>query len=208
MLSVNIDMSAMPPLPSSLTPAQRAAVLRSGGNRVQAAIQKNFTGLAAKSNSRRYWKDARNSTKVEMRGDSCAVSVNHKGVRLHWQGGEVRPTGRPSEATGRPTRRLLIPFAESPLRKRRETLAETMSRGAMADYRVVVIGGKNGSALLAAVRQRKKKTDIVWLGRLVHRARFHPRPEVIPPGETLRREAMQGMVQHMKHLLNQKRPKK
>lgn len=208
MLSVNINMSAMPPLPSSLTPAQRAAVLKSGGNRVQAAIQKNFTDLAAKSNSRRYWKDARNSTKVEMRGDSCSVSVNHKGVRLHWLGGEVRPTGKPSESTGRPTRRLLIPFAESPLRKRRETLAETMGSSGMKEYRVVVIKGDGRCPLLAAVRPRKKKTDIIWLGRLVHRARFHPRPEVIPPGETLRREAMQGMVQHMKHLLNKKRPKK
>lgn len=205
MLSVKIDLSGMPELPSSLTPEQRAAVLQSGGNRVQAALQKNFTELGARSGSRRYWKDARNSVKVIIQGDTCAVRVNHKGVRLHWKGGEVRPTGKPSESTGRPTRSLLIPFSDSPLRKRRETLAETMSRGAMARHRIIIAKSKGRSPVLMAVRARKKKTDVVPLGVLVKRARCAPRPEVIPPAETLRREAMQGMVARMKTFITPKK---
>lgn len=114
------------------------------------------------------------------------VAIFQKGVRLHWKGGTVRPTGRTSEATGKPTKSLLIPFADSPLRKRRVTLAELH----LPADSIHVLKSRNGCPILAATKSLKTRTNLVWLGKLVKAASFRPRPEVLPAAEALQRSAI------------------
>ncbi len=67
---------------------------------------------------------------------------------------------------GRPTKRLLIPFADSPLRKRDVTLAELK----LPPEKVHVITSRNGCPLLLHGKRLKTRTNLTWLGKLVPRA--------------------------------------
>ncbi len=117
-------------------------------------------------------------------------------VRRIGKGGTVRPTGRISDVTGKPTRSLLIPFDDSPLRKTRQTLKEWAGT-----KQIRVIKSRNGCPILIATEEKKTRTNITWLGKLVKQAHHKPRPEVMPDSDTLSAALAQGAKQSVKHLL-------
>lgn len=116
-----------------------------------------------------YWKEAAKRVETASTQDGAAVSINHRGVRLHYYGGTVYPTGRPSAVTGKPTKRLLIPTEESPLRKRRVALYELG-----LDKKAVHVEGGKLIADMGGVP--------VVLGLLARKAE-HPADPTVLPGE-------------------------
>lgn len=185
-------------LPDSLTPEELTGVARDSALAVAVAIRKNFRTLADKSQSRYYWRGAIDSTEVDQQASNgvATIRISQVGVRLHWKGGTVRPTGRPSEVTGKPTRSLLIPFDDSPLRKTRQTLKEWSGT-----KQIRVIKSRRGCPILIATEEKKTRTNITWLGKLVRSTHHDPRPEVMPTSEELSAALHKGAKQHIKHLL-------
>lgn len=162
-------------------------------------VKANFTQLAARSGSRSFWHGADALTRVAGEEDGrTVVTVSQRGVRLHWKGGDVRPTGRPSAVTGKPTRSLLIPFADSPLRKQSISLAEL----GVPKESIHVIKSKRGCPILVAGKEEETRTNLIWLGKLVKRAHFEPRPEVLPSGEMLQRAALTGGIAKVQDILD------
>ena len=200
MITLRIDMAGTPRLPR-MGAAEMNFIARVAAQGVAGEVAKNFTRLAAASGSRSYWREAAGSTRVEetagaegaLRG-TAAVVVRKVGVRLHWLGGDVRATGQRSEVTGKPTRALLIPFEDSPLHKQRKTLHEL----GYPQEQVHVVKSRNGCPLLVAEDRKKTRTNLIWLGKLVERAHFEPRPEVMPSDEAMHAAA----VQHAKDFLS------
>lgn len=198
MYKVDIRLSPIPTLPDFLSPTAQEMILRNGGEAIADAVRENFGVLNDRSNSRRYWKDAANSVRTTRHGAGYAVIISHKGVRLHWKGGTVRPTGKPSRVTGRPTKNLLIPFADSPLRQARQTLEEfTQHHGG---YEIRCIPGKGGICL-AAAKQGAKESDYIWLGKLVKKATHKPRPEVLPSVDAMNNAARAAMLSTFSQLM-------
>jgi len=110
------------------------------------------------------------------------VTVSHTGVRLHLLGGTVRATGRISPVTGRPTKSLLVPGPDSPLRKRRITLAEA---GIPQEEIMVLYSVKSRMPYLARVQERKRmykgwKQKITPLGLLLKSVTHDPDRTVLP----------------------------
>lgn len=82
----------------------------------------------------------------------ASFAITQVGVRLQWLGGTVRPTGRQSEVTGKPIRCLLIPFKDSPLRRR------SLASLNFPEEEVMVLEDvASGRAVLARVRERKRR---------------------------------------------------
>lgn len=191
MIAVKMDMLGIPRLPR-LSAEEMGEVAQDAARGVRVVVRRNFRKLASASGSRSFWRKAAGATDVEpmpgaegaQRG-MAAVVVRQKGVRLHWLGGDVRATGQRSEVTGKPTKALLIPFEDSPLRKRRKTLKELNYPA----EQLHVIKSKSGCPLLVAEDRKKKRTNLIWLGKLVQKAHFEPRPEVLPTVEEMNQEA-------------------
>lgn len=174
-------------------------------------VKSNFTQLAARSGSRRYWYGADALTQVAGEEEGRAVVVvRQRGVHLHWKGGDVRPTGRLSEVTGKPTKSLLIPFPDSPLRQRGISLAEL----GVPQESIHVIKSKKGCPILVAgiekktrlradgATPRQARTNLIWLGKLVKSAHFEPRPEVLPSENELQRAALTGGIAKIQDILD------
>lgn len=199
MITLKMDMMGVPRLPRFSAEAM-GFIVRVAANGVAGAVAKNFDRLNARSSNSSFWGKAADSVGVEpmagvegaQRG-MAAVVVRQKGVRLHWLGGDVRATGQRSEVTGKPTKALLIPFVDSPLRKQRKTLAEMR----YPEEQLHVIKSKGGCPLLVAEDRKKKRTNLVWLGKLVRQAHFEPRPEVMPTEEAMHAAA----IEHAKNVL-------
>lgn len=198
MLKLVVKASELPPLPR-FSEEEEAAIRGEAAAMVCGVVKSNFTQLAAKSGSRRFWHGADALTRVAAEEDGRAiVVVSQRGVRLHWKGGEVRPTGRPSAVTGKPTKSLLIPFPDSPLRKRGISLAEL----GVPKESMHVIKSKKGCPILVAGIEKKRHTNLIWLGKLVKRAHFEARPEVLPSENELQRAALTGGISKIQEILN------
>lgn len=210
MLKLVVKASELPPLPR-FSAEEESEIRGSAAVVVCGVVKQNFTQLAAKSGSRRFWHGADALTRVAAEEDGRAiVVVSQRGVHLHWKGGDVRPTGRPSEVTGKPTRSLLIPFPDSPLRQRGISLAEL----GVPQESIHVIKSRKGCPILVAgiekktrlrsdgATPRQARTNLIWLGKLVKRAHFEPRPEVLPSEELLQRAALTGGISKIQEILD------
>lgn len=183
-----------------------AAWNHEAGLGVAAEVKKNFRNRAAKVNSRHYWRRAHDLTQVRQERGKTAVVIAAKGVRLHYHGGTVRPSGRPSEVTGRPTRSLFIPLKNSPSAKRGETLAETLKKMPGYEVRVVpALSPGRGCPCLVAVKKGKRQDKYVWLGRLVKQTRHKPDKTVLPEPAVMRKSAMMAVWERMKQDLAEDR---
>lgn len=205
MIKLKIESKLLRALPAGLREAELGSVRKSAGGHVRKAVQKNFLELAGKTGSRKWWgKAARQTVLVQREEDGLAVvEVRQVGVRLHWKGGTVRATGRVSAVTGRPTKRLLIPFADSPLRKRDVTLAELK----LPEEEMHVITSRNGCPLLVHGKRLKTRTNLTFLGKLVPQAEFEPRAEVLPHEDVLQQAMRVGALAEMKEILKKKQVK-
>lgn len=57
-----------------------------------------------------YWKQAIEATRVTSDDAGVTVAIEQIGIRIKYYGGVIRPSGRPSEVTGKPIRWLTIPI--------------------------------------------------------------------------------------------------
>lgn len=190
-------------LPAGFTDGQLNGVVHSAATEASSAIRKNFRRIMERTGSRYFWQGAADSTEVDKQteGSTAYVVVRQKGVRLHWKGGTVRPTGKPSAVTGKPTKSLLIPFADSPLRKKGVTLAELK----LPEEEMHVITSRNGCPLLVHGKRLKTRTNLTWLGKLVPQAHFDARPDVLPNAKELKSAAILGAEEAIMILKQNKR---
>lgn len=189
--------------PAGFTDEQLRRVALDAALGTATAVRKNFRRIKELTGSKHYWHGAASSTQVaeQTEGSTAYVVVRQKGVRLHWKGGTVRPTGKPSEVTGKPTKALLIPFDDSPLKKRRVSLHELH----YPKENLHVFKSAGGCPILVAAEQMKRKTKLIWLGKLVKAAHFDARPEVMPNEQELKSAAVLGAGEAINAILRQNR---
>ena len=201
MLKLQVKLMGHARIPT-LSAEDEGALRKSGANRVAGSVRQHLLELKAATGSRKWWGKAARSVQVapEEEEGRAVVAINHRGVHLHWKGGDVRATGRPSEVTGKPTKSLLIPFPDSPLRQRGISLAEL----GVPQESIHVIKSKKGCPILVAGIEKKTRTNLIWLGKLVKSAHFEPRPEVLPSEEALHAEAVEGARQALSAILQSK----
>lgn len=201
MMKLQVKLMGSARIPT-LSAEDEGALRKSGANRVAGSVRQHLLELKAATGSRKWWGKAARSVQVapEEEDGRAVVAINHRGVHLHWKGGDVRPTGRPSEVTGKPTKSLLIPFPDSPLRQRGISLAEL----GVPKESIHVIKSKKGCPILVAGIEKKTRTNLIWLGKLVKSAHFDPRPEVLPSEEALHAEAVEGARQALSAILQSK----
>lgn len=201
MMKLQVKLMGHARIPT-LSAEEEVALRKSGANRVAGSVRQHLLELKAATGSRKWWGKAARQVQVapEEEDGRAVVAINHRGVRLHWKGGDVRPTGRPSEVTGKPTKSLLIPFPDSPLRQRGISLAEL----GVPQESMHVIKSKKGCPILVAGIEKQARTNLIWLGKLVKRAHFEPRPEVLPSEEALHAEAVEGARQALSAILQSK----
>lgn len=198
MMKLQVKLMGHARIPT-LSAEDEGALRKSGANRVAGSVRQHLLELKAATGSRKWWGKAARSVQVapEEEDGRAVVAINHRGVHLHWKGGDVRPTGRPSAVTGKPTKSLLIPFPDSPLRQRGISLAEL----GVPKESIHVIKSKKGCPILVAGIEKKTRTNLIWLGKLVKSAHFEPRPEVLPSEEALHAEAVEGARQALRAIL-------
>lgn len=186
-LTLDITTEALGKLPT-LDAAFTRRVTEDAALGIHDALVANFDRLAAESGSRYFWPQAAESVeKPVITGDTATVSIAKRGVRLQWKGGTVRPTGKTSEITGKPTRALLIPLPGSPLRGR--MLGDIMQKlGQNEEIRP--LESEAGEPYLALIRHYKRKVNgqlskVTPLGILRASATISPHPDVIPSDAAL-----------------------
>lgn len=189
--------------PAGFTDEQLRRVALDAALGAATVVRKNFRRLKELTGSKYFWHGAASSTQVaeQTEGSTAYVVVRQKGVRLHWKGGTVRPTGKPSEVTGKPTKALLIPFDDSPLKKRRVSLHELH----YAEENIHVFKSHSGCPILVAAEHMKRKTKLIWLGKLVKAAHFDARPDVMPTPEAMLAAAADAGRTAIKRTIRQNR---
>lgn len=189
--------------PAGFTDEQLHGVAVGAATEAASAIRKNFRRIMERTGSKYFWQGAADSTQLDgqTEGSTAYVVVRQKGVRLHWKGGTVRPTGKPSEVTGKPTKALLIPFDDSPLKKQRIPLHELH----VPRENIHVFKSHSGCPILVAAEHKKRKTKLIWLGKLVKAAHFNARPDVMPNEQELKSAAVLGAGEAINAILRQNR---
>lgn len=193
MITISVNISGNLRL-KSITPR---AVAKEGARGIYVEVVKSLEEMGRRSNSRYYWPEAvRTTTEPRLDGDVATISVTKTGVRLHWLGGKVKPTGAISRVTGRPIRSLLIPFRDSPIRRK------ALSEMHYPADEVMVLKSDNGRPYLAHVKPYKRKVDgktakVTPLGALVKQVTIKPNPDVIPTEATMYSAARAAILKHI-----------
>lgn len=203
MIRLHVDVIGLNRLP--LAPAIRTAVVADVARAARKAVRDNFQDLIDRTQSQGFWGKAKRSVNPPVLHDNKAtIDITHTGVRLQWLGGTVKPTGNKSEVTGKPTSRLLIPFKDSPLRRR------SLASLHIPEDQIMVLGNiETGSAILARVKERKRRNkdghyqDVTPLGALVRQATIKAHPEVMPSHEQMRQSAVHAATLVLTRLLDQ-----
>lgn len=150
-------------------------------------LQKLMAAHLDARGGRSYWHEAAKHVETSANEAGAVVSINHRGVRLHFYGGTVKPTGRISNVTGKPIKRLLIPGENSPLRKANVELYELgLDRDAVR------------------IEEGKLMADIggvpVELGVLAKKAEHDPDPTVLPKPEQMAEALHTGAAKALQRL--------
>lgn len=171
--------------------------------KMQRAVVENFEGLGGEH----FYKDAARATRLERHGAEAEIRVEHRGVRLRWKGGVVKPGAGVSSHTGRATKLLAIPGKkrmEAPGRYRplffmpvkgrphlRGLLLEGEEKTAAKKWkdkpagRAVIVPKKNGAVMF----------------RLVDETEHAPNPRVIPDRSVLGELAQRDVLGRLRLLL-------
>ena len=197
MIRLHVDVIGLNRLP--LAPAIRTEMVADVARAARQAVRDSFQDMLDRTQSQRFWGAAKRSVNPPVIRD-----ITHIGVRLQWLGGTVKPSGRKSEVTGRRIKSLLIPFKDSPLRRR------SLASLNIPEEEVMVLGDVDtGSAILARVKQRKRRNkdghyqDVTPLGALVKSATIPAHPEVMPSREQMRKNAVYAATLVLNRLLAQ-----
>lgn len=171
--------------------------------KMQRAVVENFESLGGE----RFYKDAADATRLERHGAEAEIRVEHRGVRLRWKGGVVKPGAGVSSHTGRVTKLLAIPDKkrmEAPGRYRplffmpvkgrphlRGLLLEGEEKTAARKWkdkpagRAVIVPRKNGAVMF----------------RLVDETEHGANPRVVPVRSVLGELAQRDMLSGLRVLL-------
>lgn len=116
MIRLYVDMFGIPRI-KSLTPDMGRQAAEDAARGVKVEVMDSFLRMATATKSTKFWPEARQAIGDPVISNGMAtLEIRHKGVRLQWLGGTVKPTGHVSEVTGRAITSLLIPFKDSPIR--------------------------------------------------------------------------------------------
>lgn len=203
MIRLHVDVIGLNRLP--LAHAIRTAVVADVARAARKAVRDNFQDLIDRTQSQGFWGKAKRSVNPPvLRDNKATIDITHTGVRLQWLGGTVKPTGRKSEVTGKRISRLLIPFRDSPLRRR------SLASLHIPEEEVMVLGNvETGSAILARVKERKRRNkdghyqDVTPLAVLARQATIKAHPEVMPSREQMRQYAVHAATLVLTRLLDQ-----
>lgn len=168
----------------SVTPEQKEEVLYSAAGSVRSLLEEHFRARP----SRRFWKEAADSVHVEPGSNGTLnVAVYKRGVRLRYEGGTVKPTGKISELTGKPIRSLLIPGPRTPMRTQGLDLYDVVKD----PRRVHTIKNHAGRVYLVEDAEQEGQ-KMRYLGRLVKSTTHEPDPTVMPTEQAMREAARAG----------------
>lgn len=197
MLTINISATIHPLLMDLNKPALVDEAAANAAECIMEQVKDNFL----KRGGRRFWQQAADSVQVQNlpKTGTRLVTVGQRGVRLQWLGGTVRPTGKPSESTGKPTKSLLVPHPKSPMRENDLSLAEFLQHRS-GTVRVIVRKATGRAYLVldestriklhAAGRTKKDRkakqaTRLTLLGSLLKQVTIPAHPDVMPTDAAL-----------------------
>ena len=203
MIRLHVDVIGLNRLP--LAPAIRTEMVADVARAARQAVRDSFQDMIDRTQSQGFWGAAKRSINPPVIQDNKAtIDITHIGVRLQWLGGTVKPSGRTSEVTGRRIKSLLIPFKDSPLRRR------SLASLHIPEEEVMVLGDVDtGSAILARVKERKRRNkdghyqDVTPLAVLARQATIKAHPEVMPSREQMREYAVHAATLVLNRLLAQ-----
>lgn len=206
-LKVSIKIPPIPELKAAnLTKNDLEPVWRSAANGVATAVKTHFLSLPGE----RFWGEASEKVRVvPLSRNRWQIGVYQRGVRLQYQGGTVKPTGKPSEVTGKPTKSIFIPRQDGPIRAKGDSLFEFLRGRAGADtVRAIKRKGSGKVFLVMDMEERhaspyvtktgkirnryNKVTPLRILGSLVKQATVPAHPEVMPSKEELHAAATEA----------------
>lgn len=181
MISLDIDVQISRPLAAKLNKDGIKKVTKNAANDLTSLLKNHFIDRAQQTQSRRYWGQAADSTQATHTDSYSQITIAQPGVRLHWRGGMVAPSGKTSEVTGKPIHRLLIPFDDSPMRQRGASLAES----GIPQDQIRALKAKTGTIYLAWITPpagKGRKAKVTPLGALVERT-YHDADRTVMPTE-------------------------
>ena len=195
MIKLHVDVIGLNRLP--LAPAIRTEMVADVARAARQAVRDSFQGMVDRTQSQGFWGAAKRSVNPPViRDNKATIDITHIGVRLQWLGGTVKLSRR--------IKSLLIPFRDSPLRRR------SLASLHIPEDEVMVLGDVDtGSAILARVKQRKRRNkdghyqDVTPLGALVKSATIPAHPEVMPSREQMREYAVHAATLVLNRLLAQ-----
>ena len=217
MLKLTVKLNAIPELDRPLTDDQQDAISRAAADGVALTLREHFLTLPGK----RFWGEASEKVRVTPgEKNSYRIGVFQRGVHLQYKGGTVKPTGRPSEVTGKPTKSLFIPRADGPIREGRCSLHEFLA-GRSGRVRVIKRKGSGKVFLVMDMEERiaipymtktgkkrnryKTATPLRILGSLVKRANIPAHPEVLPTNEELLAGAREDAEFKLNEIINKQK---
>lgn len=195
-----------PPKPAEV----QLACNRAAAEFLTAEVKQNFTSLPGRD----FYADAAFATrKGKVTAEGAEVTIAQPGVHLQWKGGTVKPTGKPSEVTGMPTKNLLVPVGNSELKKKRGVT--TLGDLKLPKESVHIVKAKNGKVYLIAdkVKHIKRRKGVkahdresgVMLGRLVKHVTIPPHPNVMPTEADMLTDIRTAAAQQLRSMKWQKK---
>lgn len=120
LMSVNVEteasravLAAVRKCCSTYTGPAAGVVAEAAGDLTREHFRKRAADKHRPAQPHNYWLRAADSVVAEAVDGGAKVSIPHTGVALRYFGGTVRPSGRISLVTGKPIRRLAVPFSGS-----------------------------------------------------------------------------------------------
>ena len=169
--------------PNTLTPKQLDTVNSAAAHAVAALVRTHLRKLPGKS----FYKQAADSTSVSSHNNAHCVPISKKGIALQFFGGTVRPTGRISPVTGRPTRALLIPLIP-------KTQFHNLSSAAF------ILTSRSGSLLL--VSKQHPAHTLTPIALLRKSATIKPHPHILPSHSQIKSTAAKAAAAALAHILS------
>ena len=171
--------------------------------KMQRAVVENFEGLGGEH----FYKDAARATRLEQHGAEAEIRVEHRGVRLRWKGGVVKPGAGVSSHTGRATKLLAIPGKKRMAAPGRYRPLFFMPVKGRPHLRGLLLEGEEKTAAKKwkdkpagrAVIVPKKNGAVMF--RLVDETEHAPNPRVIPARSVLGELAQRDMLGGLRVLL-------
>lgn len=150
----------------ALSAEQLNSVNSAAAHAVASLVRSHLHNLPGKS----FYKQAADSVSVTSHLNSYSVTISQPGIALQFFGGTVRPSGRISSVTGRPTRALLIPLLPK----------SQLQQHSSSPF---VITSRSGALLL--VSKNTPEQSLTPLALLRKSATIKPHPHILPSHELI-----------------------